>query len=237
LCFQAHAKRNRTGVACFDSHTLLIFYPKRSVSRCYGPRLLGRGRRAVADRDWCGGIMFLRIFFFVAVLALTQTAAYARRVALVIGQNAYSGGNAASIGLPALDNPARDAGRMLKLLQQNGFEVIACDGKTPGCFDLNRARFLDALKKVRATCGGRGPSSRALCRTRPGVRGGQCPCACRRQSELLVNRRRNLTPPIWVGRCGAAEPVAVEWSEAEQRRVQRRVRFFAVARGSPAGWL
>jgi len=30
-----------------------------------------------------------------------------RRVALVIGQSAYPGGASATIGLPALDNPAR----------------------------------------------------------------------------------------------------------------------------------
>ena len=34
--------------------------------------------------------MFLRIFVCVIALFLTQTAAQARRVALVIGQNAYS---------------------------------------------------------------------------------------------------------------------------------------------------
>jgi tetratricopeptide (TPR) repeat protein len=100
------------------------------------------------------GVMFLRIVSFVAVLALTQTAAHARRVALVIGQNAYSGGTAASVGLPALGNPARDAGRMAKLLEQHGFEVIACDGKTPGCFDLDRVRLLGALKRLEQRAAG-----------------------------------------------------------------------------------
>jgi Caspase domain len=37
---------------------------------------------------------------------------------------------------------------MAKLLDQRGFEVIACDGKTPGCFNLDRGRFLDALTKL-----------------------------------------------------------------------------------------
>jgi hypothetical protein len=42
--------------------------------------------------------MFLRIIVCIAALALMQTAAEARRVALVIGQNAYS-------ELAPLDNP------------------------------------------------------------------------------------------------------------------------------------
>ena len=29
---------------------------------------------------------------------------------------------------------------MAELLAKHGFEVIACDGKTPGCFDLDRDR-------------------------------------------------------------------------------------------------
>ena len=37
---------------------------------------------------------------------------------------------------------------MAKLLDQHGFEVIACDGKTPGCFNLDRKRLLDALTKL-----------------------------------------------------------------------------------------
>jgi len=68
-----------------------------------------------------------------------------RRVALVIGQSAYPGRSSAIIGLPALDNPARDAHRMAELLGRHGFEVISCDGDTPGCYDLDRARLLKAL--------------------------------------------------------------------------------------------
>src|SRR5262245_29534926 len=94
------------------------------------------------------GVMLLRIFVCAVVLVMTQTAAQARRVALVIGQNAYSGGVSATVGLPKLSNPAGDAARMAKLLKQHGFEVIACDGKTPGCFDLNRVQFLGALKRL-----------------------------------------------------------------------------------------
>src|SRR5262245_43117655 len=85
--------------------------------------------------------MFLRVLGCIFVLSLMQTAAEARRVALVIGQNAYS-------GLQGLDNPARDAARMAQLLDKHGFEVIACDGKTPGCFDLDRSRLLDALGQL-----------------------------------------------------------------------------------------
>jgi len=48
-----------------------------------------------------------------------------RRFALVIGQSAYPGGSSATIGLPALDNPARDAHRMEELLGRHGFELIS----------------------------------------------------------------------------------------------------------------
>src|SRR6185503_251082 len=68
--------------------------------------------------------------------------------ALVIGQNTYLGGDAATIGLAPLDNPAPDARRLAALLARHGFEVIACDGKTPGCLNLNRQQFLDALGKL-----------------------------------------------------------------------------------------
>jgi len=91
--------------------------------------------------------MFLRILACALVLSLMQTAAEARCVALVIGQNAY-------LGLQNLDNPARDAARMAKLLEKHGFEVIACDGKTPGCFNLDRKRFLDALTKLEQRAAG-----------------------------------------------------------------------------------
>jgi uncharacterized caspase-like protein len=92
--------------------------------------------------------MLTRVVVFVVSLMLIATAAEARRVALVIGQNAYPGGASATIGLPALDNPALDARRMAELLVQQGFEVIACDGETPSCFDLARNRFVEALKRL-----------------------------------------------------------------------------------------
>src|SRR5262245_55683469 len=100
------------------------------------------------------GVMLLRIFVCAVVLVMMQTAAEARRVALVIGKNAYSGGASATVGLPKLSNPAGDAARMAGLLKQHGFEVIACDGKTPGCFDLDRARFLGALKRLEQRAAG-----------------------------------------------------------------------------------
>src|SRR5262245_51113156 len=103
---------------------------------------------------WCGDVMLQRIFVCAVVLVMMQTAAQARRVALVIGQNAYSGGTSATVGLAKLSNPVGDAIRMAGLLKQHGFEVIACDGKTPGCFDLDRARFLAALKRLEKRAAG-----------------------------------------------------------------------------------
>jgi hypothetical protein len=69
------------------------------------------------------------------------TAAEARRVALVIGQNAYR-------ELLPLDNPVPDARRMAELLSKTASRVIACDDKTLGCFDLDRSSLLDALKSL-----------------------------------------------------------------------------------------
>jgi tetratricopeptide (TPR) repeat protein len=77
-----------------------------------------------------------------------------RRVALVIGQNAYPGGASATIGLPELDNPVRDARRMAELLGRHGFEVMSCDGKRPGCLDLSRNGLLDALKRLQERAAG-----------------------------------------------------------------------------------
>jgi uncharacterized caspase-like protein len=64
-----------------------------------------------------------------------------RRVALVVGNDAYR-------ALTPLGNPRLDAGRLAALLQSNGFEAISCDGKRPGCFDLDRAGMLDALETL-----------------------------------------------------------------------------------------
>jgi tetratricopeptide (TPR) repeat protein len=86
--------------------------------------------------------------FAVALTVMVSTAQAQKRVALAIGQNAYSGGASATIGLPPLGNPVRDARRMAQLLAKHRFEVISCDGKTPGCFDLDRSRLLDVLTQL-----------------------------------------------------------------------------------------
>jgi uncharacterized caspase-like protein len=91
--------------------------------------------------------MFLRVFFLSAALVWMATAAEAHRVALVIGQNAYR-------ELLPLDNPVPDARRMAELLGKHGFEVIACDGKMLGCFDLDRSSLLDALKRLEERAAG-----------------------------------------------------------------------------------
>ena len=49
--------------------------------------------------------MCWRIVLAVVASLLIIQPADARRVALVIGQNAYPGGAAATVGLPELDNP------------------------------------------------------------------------------------------------------------------------------------
>jgi tetratricopeptide (TPR) repeat protein len=90
--------------------------------------------------------MFARVLLVVLAFCVVPLPAEARRVALVIGQDAYPGGASAAIGLPRLDNPALDARRMAELLAKHGFEVVRCDGKAPGCFNLDRSRFLDVLK-------------------------------------------------------------------------------------------
>jgi hypothetical protein len=92
--------------------------------------------------------MFPRILAFVGALILIAAPAQARRVALVIGQNAYPGSASATVGLATLHNPVRDANRMAELLGKHGFEVISCEGKTPGCVDLDRTRLLEALNKL-----------------------------------------------------------------------------------------
>jgi tetratricopeptide (TPR) repeat protein len=97
----------------------------------------------------------LRVVIALLGLVLASSTAHAqKRIALVIGQNGYPGGASATIGLQALDNPRLDARRMAELLAQHGFDVIACDGKTPGCFDLDRKRFLDALTQLEQRAAG-----------------------------------------------------------------------------------
>lgn len=65
-----------------------------------------------------------------------------KRVALVIGNQAYT-------NLSILNNPVADASSLATLLAVNGFDVISCDGKRPGCFDVNRDGMLDALETLK----------------------------------------------------------------------------------------
>lgn len=70
----------------------------------------------------------------------------ARRVALVIGQSAYQGGE--------LPNPVNDARRVAELFERHGFDVLSCDGKRAGCFDLNRSGMLQALAMLEKKAAG-----------------------------------------------------------------------------------
>lgn len=67
--------------------------------------------------------MLMRMLAALAAVLLTAATVEAKGVALVIGQNAYS-------GLLSLDNPVPDARSVSALLGKHGFEVIACDGGT-----------------------------------------------------------------------------------------------------------
>jgi uncharacterized caspase-like protein len=106
--------------------------------------------------------MFLRMLAALAALLAMAASADARRVALVIGQNAYLGGTSGTtVGFTTLDNPVSDARRMAELLGKHGFEVIACDGPQgagpgsgPGCFDLDHTRFLQALDRFQSRAAG-----------------------------------------------------------------------------------
>jgi hypothetical protein len=60
--------------------------------------------------------MLIRFFAFVLALIAMVGPVEARRIALVVGQNAYLGGASAAIGLPHLDNPVLDAHRMAEVL-------------------------------------------------------------------------------------------------------------------------
>ena len=92
--------------------------------------------------------MFPRFALAAVAFLLLFSAADARRVALVIGQDAYPGGDEATIGLPALVNSSQDARSVAALLEKHGFEVISCDGKERGCFDLKREQLIGALGKL-----------------------------------------------------------------------------------------
>ena len=98
--------------------------------------------------------MFVRMFAACAALFLGAASAEAGRVALVIGQTAYPGGSPEATGLPTLANPVPDAKGVVELFAGAGLEVISCDGKQPGCFDLNREGLLKALDQLKARATG-----------------------------------------------------------------------------------
>jgi tetratricopeptide (TPR) repeat protein len=75
---------------------------------------------------------------FSALLAATAAPAE-KRVALVIGNAAYA-------KLQPLNNPILDATRMATILARHGFDVLSCDDKAPGCFDLDREEMTDVLE-------------------------------------------------------------------------------------------
>ena len=43
---------------------------------------------------------------------------------------------------------------MVELLAKHSFEVISCDGKAPGCLNVDRGRFLQALKQLEQRAAG-----------------------------------------------------------------------------------
>jgi hypothetical protein len=98
--------------------------------------------------------MIVRLVLLAAALLTLMQPAHARRVALVVGQGAYLGGAEATIGLSPLVNPPNDAGKIAQLLDRHGFEVLSCDGKRPGCFDLDRAGLLAALDRLEVSAKG-----------------------------------------------------------------------------------
>src|SRR3954468_4810923 len=96
-------------------------YPRSSDRFPAAGRIQGHRRHAVACVGFCKGItMLTRLMMLTGLLAatlVTASAAHAeRRVALVVGNSAYS--NAAS-----LRNPRNDASDMAETLKKIGFEV------------------------------------------------------------------------------------------------------------------
>ena len=92
----------------------------------------------------------MRFVFLICTLLLGMAAAQAapeKRVALVVGNNAYK-------PLKPLDNPRLDAERMARLLAERGFDTVSCDGKRPGCFDLTRDGLTAAIAKLAAKAKG-----------------------------------------------------------------------------------
>src|SRR5271166_5727870 len=97
-------------------------------------------------RDLIMRAILLAALFLYGFMA-AAVAAPEKRVAVIIGQNRYS-------NLSKLDNPAPDARSLAALLSAYGFEIISCEGKEPGCFDLDRTGLLAALDKLKARVAG-----------------------------------------------------------------------------------
>jgi tetratricopeptide (TPR) repeat protein len=90
-----------------------------------------------------------------AIAAPTAVFAQTKRVALVVGQSAYVAPTKPDLlGFTPLANPRADAERVAALLAKNGFDVISCDGKRPGCFDLDRAGMIRALAVLKLRAAG-----------------------------------------------------------------------------------
>ena len=86
------------------------------------------------------------LYVFLAMGCVIPAAAETR-VALVIGNNAYT-------RLVGLANPVADAGKLAQMLGKSGFDVISCDGKRPGCFDLTRDGLQTAISQLKAKSAG-----------------------------------------------------------------------------------
>jgi tetratricopeptide (TPR) repeat protein len=91
--------------------------------------------------------LYCLLLLLVAVCSAPSAAAAERRVALVIGNNAYT-------GLGPLNNARADADRMIAILLKHGFEVISCDGQRPGCFDLSHYGLKTAVSTLRKKSAG-----------------------------------------------------------------------------------
>lgn len=95
-----------------------------------------------------------RVLVPVIMLLMATPAFAGKRVALLIGQDAYPGGKSATIGLPPLANSGNDVRKVASLLSSHGFEVMSCDGKRPGCFNLDRQQLTKALADLKTKAEG-----------------------------------------------------------------------------------
>lgn len=98
--------------------------------------------------------MLARLIWAAVAFLLLSTPANARRLALVLGQDAYPGGvSATTVGLPPLFNSRNDARTVSAMLAEHGFEVLTC-GSEPNCLDLDRETLLKALDTLEAKAAG-----------------------------------------------------------------------------------